>query len=126
MPNIEMKKDPNQTAFARQLRQKQTDAERALWARLRRKSIAGARFRRQQPVDRYIVDFACLEEHLVIEIDGGQHAGDNGVSRDERRSMRLRQLGYRVLRFWDNEVLTNTDGVVERITEVLTYSPPSP
>ena len=121
-----MKKDPDQTSFARGLRQKETDAERALWARLRRKSIAGANFRRQQPVDRYIVDFACLEEHLVIEIDGGQHADDNGVRRDKRRSVRLGQLGYRVLRFWDNEVLTNTDGVVERITEVLSYRTPSP
>src|SRR5438105_12138479 len=96
-------------ATARRLRRDQTDAERVLWFRLRDRRLGGMKFRRQMPVDRYIVDFLCADARLVIEIDGGQHA-----ERDEsNRKMILEAMGYLVLRFWNNEVLRNTDGVVE-------------
>ena len=114
-----MKKSRGQIAFARQLRQKQTDAERALWMRLRRKQVEEVRFRRQQPVGPYIVDFASFEKKLVIEIDGSQHNGEKVKDRDEQRAMWLKERGYHVLRFWNNEVLLNMEGVLERIREAL-------
>src|SRR3989344_2565986 len=92
---------------ARRLRRSQTDAERKLWLSLRARQITSAKFRRQHPIGRYIVDF-CFPEHcLVVELDGGQHAAQ--LSRDRHRSEFLVQRGYRVLRFWDHEVLKNTD-----------------
>ena len=107
---------------ARQLRHNQTDVEAKLWARLRGRQIASAKFRRQYPIGQFIVDFCCFEQRLVVELDGGQHA-DAGRF-DQRRSDFLVAKGYRVLRFWNNDVTENIDGVLERISEALT--PPSP
>ncbi len=99
-----------------------TDAESRLWMRLRREQIPGFRFRRQVPIGTYVADFACLKAHLVIEVDGSQHARD--VQQDQRRTAWLASQGYRVLRFWDNEVLLQTDGVVDSIYQTLQKPPP--
>jgi len=114
-----MKNNVEQTAFARELRQKQTKAERLLWRKLRSKQLQGVKFRRQQPIGPYIVDLASFERKLVIEIDGGQHNKEAVRGRDEERVVWLKERGYRVLRFWNNEVLTNVEGVLERISEAL-------
>ncbi len=112
-------KSSAQTAFAKNLRQRQTDAERKLWAKLRSKQLEGVKFRRQQPIGPYIVDFVSFEGKLVIEIDGGQHNEDTIRKKDEARTALIEGKGYRVLRFWDNEVLTNIEGVLEKIRELL-------
>lgn len=96
------------------LRTNATDAERALWQRLRAKQIR-LRFRRQFPIGPYIVDFVCLRAKLVIEVDGGQH----GVERDAVRTKWLEERKYKVLRFWNNDVLDNMDGVLRVIEEEL-------
>jgi very-short-patch-repair endonuclease len=108
---------------ARRLRRNQTDAERILWLRRRDRRLNGLKFRRQVPIDRYVVDFFCTEAHLVIEVDGGQHA-----SADEtKRTSTLEAMGYLVLRFWNNEVHENIEGVLESILNALDRSdPPHP
>jgi very-short-patch-repair endonuclease len=100
------------TSFAKNHRKNQTEAEMALWRRLRSKGMPGLKFRRQQPIGVYIVDFVCLEKKLIIEVDGGQHANSE---EDRRRDAWLQGEGYSVLRFWNNEVLGNLDGVMEII-----------
>jgi very-short-patch-repair endonuclease len=102
---------------ARQLRKNQTDAERRLWQMLRNRSIAGCKFRRQHPVGPYICDFACVDCQLVIEVDGGQHATQ--AEKDEVRSAYLESQGFKFLRFWNHEVLTETDAVLRRILEMV-------
>lgn len=102
---------------ARNLRNNQTDAEKKLWHRLRRKSLGGVQFRRQAPIGKYIVDFACYDPHIVIELDGGQHA--NQQAYDGKRDAWLRTQGFLVLRFWNHEVIANVDGVIEVIVESL-------
>jgi very-short-patch-repair endonuclease len=102
---------------ARQLRRNQTDAEKRLWARLRSRQLNGFKFRRQFVIGPFITDFCCFEQRLVVELDGGQHASKTAT--DETRSAFLHSCRYTVLRFWDNEVLTNIDGVLERIAQVL-------
>jgi len=114
-----LKKSQEQIDFARELRQKHTDAEKALWMRLRNRQLEGVKFRRQQPMDSYIVDFASFERKLIIEIDGGQHNEERIKERDEERTTRLKERGYEIIRFWNNEVLTNMEGVLERIREAL-------
>ena len=94
-----------------------TDAEIRLWSRLRRKQLDGFRFRRQQPIGPYIVDFFCPAAKLVIEVDGGQHA--QRENEDTSRTCWLEEHGYRVVRFWNNEVLANTDSVTWAILETL-------
>jgi len=86
----------------------------------------GVKFRRQQPIDDYIVDFVSFENRLVIEVDGGLHDHPANRFSDERRMAHLRESGFQVIRFWDNEVLTNTEGVAIRIGQVLKSSIPSP
>ena len=103
--------------YARKLRQAQTDAERRMWMLLRDRRLSGVKFRRQHPIGGYIADFCCPEARLIIEIDGGHHASNR--SADATRSRVLEVHGYRVLRFWNNEVLGNTAGVLERIVEAL-------
>ena len=98
---------------ARRLRNKATDSERRLWHHLRNRQLGGYRFRRQVPVAGFIADFACLDARLVIELDGGQHQ-DRRIY-DERRDRRIEACGYRVLRFWDNQVLQETVAVLEVI-----------
>lgn len=108
-----------QTALARKFRQRQTDAESKLWAKLRNKQLEGVKFRRQQPIGPYIVDFVSFERKLVIEVDGGQHGGIRVREKDKARTALIMAKGYRVLRFWDNEVSNNIDGVLEKIRQVL-------
>ena len=102
--------------IARRLRSNPTDAEKRLWSRIRNKQLGGFRFRRQQPIGAFVVDFFCPEANLIVEVDGGQHA-DN--PRDEARTRWLEARGYRVVRFWNNEVLGNTDGVLETLLGAL-------
>ena len=102
---------------ARELRKNLTDAEARLWARLRRQQLDGFRFRRQHPIGPYIVDFFCPAAKLIIEVDGGQHATDQ--QRDDRRTHWLEVRGYRVIRFWNNDVLGNTEGVLQTIQQAL-------
>jgi very-short-patch-repair endonuclease len=108
---------------ARRLCSNQTDAEHILWLRLRDRRLNGLKFRRQVPIDRYVVDFFCADAHLVIEVDGGQHA----TADESSRTKVLQSMGYLVLRFWNNEVHGNIDGVLESILSVLDRSdPPHP
>jgi len=112
---------------ARRLRRDQTDAERVLWFRLRDRRLAGWKFRRQAPIDRYVVDFVCADARVIVELDGGQHA--ERTEQDRARTAVLEAMGYLVLRFWDNDVLGNTDGVVETILNTLhqqALEPPQP
>jgi lysyl-tRNA synthetase class 2 len=113
------------TSFARRLRRDQTDAERVLWFRLRDRRLNGLKFKRQVPIDKYIVDFCCADARLIIELDGGQHA-----TRDEtNRTAIVEAMGYVVLRFWNNDVLSNTDGVLEEILKTVNHraqEPPHP
>jgi very-short-patch-repair endonuclease len=104
------------TTMARRLRRDATDAERRLWYRLRSRQIGGAKFVRQEPVGPYVVDFACRELRFIVEVDGGQHATD---PRDAVRDKWLSDHGYRMLRFWNNDVLANTEGVLEAIAAAL-------
>ncbi|MFC4765070.1 endonuclease domain-containing protein [Dyella koreensis] len=109
---------------ARTLRRAQTDAEQALWYRLRGRHLLGWKFRRQHEIGSYIVDFVCADAALIVELDGGQHADQ--VAYDERRSFELQTMGYRVLRFWNNDVLTNLESVLEVIVEALATPAPHP
>jgi adenine-specific DNA-methyltransferase len=108
----------------RELRTLQTDAERLLWSHLRDRRLRGAKFRRQHPIGPFITDFCCPEEGLVIELDGGQHA--SRAEADRRRSEFLAARAYRVLRFWDHDVLQATDAVLERIYRALDDPHPLP
>lgn len=108
---------------AKSLRRTMTAAEQRLWYHLRAHRFMGLKFKRQKPMGRYVVDFVCLERKLVIELDGGQHA-DN-IEYDHERDAWLRSEGYTVLRFWNNQLMENMDGVLDQI--LLTLSPgPSP
>lgn len=98
---------------ARQLRKSMTDAEKRLWYLMRRHNLEDKLFRRQVPIGDYVIDFACLAERLLIEVDGGQHAAQ--AQQDARRTAWLEARGFRVMRFWNNEVLGNTEGVLEVI-----------
>ena len=115
------KTPPKSLEQARKLRREMTDAERALWRLLRDRRLSGWRFRRQEPIDRYIVDFICFEARLVIEVDGGQHFESEA---DKVRDGHLQSQGFRVLRFWNNDVLTNADGVHRIFTEALARCAP--
>jgi very-short-patch-repair endonuclease len=109
---------PNRRAIriARRLRVNQTDAEGVLWNRLRNRQIDGHKFVRQEPIDTYICDFVCREKMLVIEVDGGQH---NDSRKDAIRDQRLANDGYKVLRFWNNDVLDNVDSTLITIQSAL-------
>ena len=102
---------------ARALRKRMTDAERLLWRYLRNRELGGWKFRRQYPVGPFIVDFICVEKNVVIEVDGGQHAENEAL--DLQRSAYLNKMGYRVFRFWNNEVLQETEAVLEAIFAIL-------
>jgi very-short-patch-repair endonuclease len=109
---------------ARRLRRSQTDAERASWFRLRDRRLQGLKFRRQVLIGNYVVDFCCEAGRLVIELDGGQHAERS--EHDAARTADLQSRGYLVLRFWNNDVLRNTSGVLESILDTLASDPPHP
>ena len=107
--------------LARRLRREATDAERRLWSRLRDRQVDGVKFRRQVPIATFVADFASVEAKLVIEVDGSQHA--QAVEADRLRSDALGSAGYLVLRFWNNEVLENIDGIVREIERTLAARP---
>jgi very-short-patch-repair endonuclease len=111
--------------FARVMRHEQTDAERKMWALLRSRRLQRFKFRRQHPIAGYIVDFICLAEKLVVELDGGQHLDLQQAEYDERRTARLMELGMRVLRFTDLDVLRE-NAVLEKIYNSLVAEEPSP
>ncbi|HVI59822.1 MAG TPA: endonuclease domain-containing protein [Luteimonas sp.] len=112
----------------RKLRKTPTDAEMLLWRHLRGRQLEGCKFRRQHPLLDFVVDFTCLERRIVVELDGGQHA--DAEHYDTRRTATLEKAGFAVLRFWNNEVFENIDGVLEVILQTLlqraTPSPPNP
>ena len=105
------------TKAARTLRKNSTDAERKLWYSLRARQLNGYKFKRQQPLGNYIVDFVCFKKRLIIEVDGGQHAVNR--KKDIKRDNWLKREGYQVVRFWNNDVLGNHEGVLSVITKHL-------
>lgn len=109
---------------ARQLRRNQTDAEQAIWARLRDRQLCGAKFRRQHPIGPFIADYCCPQSKVIVELDGGQHAVQ--VAADQKRSRFLEEQGYEMLRFWNHDVLKDTVAVLERIAEALSDPHPCP
>jgi len=112
-------KKRNKITIARKLRIHSTDTEKYLWKYLRGRQLEEFKFRRQHTIGKYIVDFINLERKIIIEVDGGQHLENK---KDKLRDKWLEEKGYEVLRFWDNEVLTNIEGVLESIRKKL-YSP---
>ena len=110
--------------YARQLRKNSTREERILWHNLRSRNFLGYKFRRQEPIEDYIVDFIGYEKKLVVELDGSQHAQDEGIVTDIERDNLLKENGFKVLRFWNNEITSNLNGVLLRIKEELEQ--PSP
>jgi very-short-patch-repair endonuclease len=110
--------------IARKLRRNQTDAERKLWFCLKDRRLDNLKFRRQAPVDRYVADFLCADAHLIVELDGGQH--DPNSENERARTHQLEAMGYFVLRFWNDDVLNNIDGVLERIIETARPIAPHP
>jgi very-short-patch-repair endonuclease len=108
MPNL---------SFARALRRNQTGAEALLWSRLKNRQLCSRKFRRQMTIEGFVVDFACVEAKLIVELDGGQHADSTDV--DRARSGKLERAGYLVIRFWNDEVFQNLDGVLETIRATL-------
>jgi very-short-patch-repair endonuclease len=111
---------------ARQLRKSMTPQEIKLWVRLREWKKRGFHFRRQSPREGYIVDFVCMRERLVVEVDGGQHNESEHKARDDRRDKRLEVQNFKVLRFWNNEIDRNLDGVLEMIDRALQRNRPHP
>ena len=107
------------TSRSRALRQNSTDAERKLWSVLRGRQLNGFKFRKQVEIDGYIVDFLCLEKRPIIEVDGGQHSPE----RDARRTAYLESQDFRIIRFWNNDVLQNLEGVWTTIEAALTTPP---
>ena len=110
-------RDPKSISLARNLRRNESDAERKLWSKLRSRQFDNLKFRRQHPIGKYIVDFVSIEKKIIVEVDGGQHNELNNIENDKQRTIRLENEGYTVLRFWNNDVLTNIEGVVIRILE---------
>jgi very-short-patch-repair endonuclease len=116
-------KDQKRAERAQSLRRALTQAELTLWIRIRGRRLGGFKFARQEPIDRYYVDFVCRERRLIIELDGGQHAES---PEDRHRDRALCALGYRVIRIWNNDVIENLDGVLQRFLSELEQSPLSP
>ena len=114
-----VKLEDKKSKIAQKLRNNSTDTEKYLWKYLRGRQLEGFKFRRQHPIGKYIVDFINLERKIIIEVDGGQHLENK---KDELRDKWFEEQGYEVLRFWNNEVLTNIEGVLESIRKKL-YSP---
>ncbi|TMH30258.1 MAG: DUF559 domain-containing protein [Betaproteobacteria bacterium] len=111
---------------ARALRRSSPDAEHALWQRLRNRQLDGYKFRRQHPIGGYFADFMCVEAGLIVELDGGQHFEVEGLERDARRTVKLNELGFHVLRFTDREALIERDAVMARVLDWLTLHHPHP
>jgi very-short-patch-repair endonuclease len=113
-----------QTDTARELRRNMTDAERVLWNRLKARRLDGIKFRRQEQIGRFIVDFICFERGIVVEADGGQHAVER--EKDDERTRWLNSQGFTVLRFWNNNILANPEGVMETIRSACMVTPSPP
>ena len=105
--------------LARTLRKNQTPQEKILWGTLRNFQVKGLKFRRQYPIEEYIVDFACKEIKLVIELDGGQHNKEENIKYDKNRTLFLENKGYKVIRFWNNEIDNNIEGVYKTILDYI-------
>ena len=116
-------KDQKRAERARSLRSAPTPAEFALWTRIRGRQLGGFKFVRQEPIDRYYVDFVCRERCLVSELDGGQHSER---PEDKQRDNALGALGYRVIRIWNNDVIENIDGVLQTLLSELEKQPLTP
>ncbi len=112
-----------QLEFAKQLRHQMTESETRLWRHLRAHRMAGGKFKRQQPIGPYVVDFVHFGARLIVEADGGQH---NGAPRDSRRDAWLRAQGFKVMRFWNNEIMINLEGVLASVMAELAKFPLSP
>ncbi len=106
-------------SLIRYLRYNMTGQERKLWQIIRKRAINNFRFRRQYPIGKYIVDFICREKKLIIEVDGGQHNTKENIQADKERTEYLESKGYKVLRFWNNEIDKNIEGVYSKILQVL-------
>jgi very-short-patch-repair endonuclease len=116
-------KDPKRAERARSLRRASTQAELALWTRIRGRQLGGFKFVRQEPIGRHYVDFVCRDRHLIVELDGGQHSES---TQDRQRDSELCALGYRVIRIWNNDVIDNLDGVLEMLLSELEKWPLTP
>ena len=112
------KLDPQLLIFAKSMRHTATDAENLMWQLFRNKRFMNLKFRRQHVIAPYIVDFFCHELGLVIELDGGQHGIDDAVEYDAERTKFLEALGFNVVRFWNHDVLGNTEVILEHLWEV--------
>jgi very-short-patch-repair endonuclease len=109
---------------AKSMRRELTNAEKLFWWEVKDRRLEGHKFRRQHPIGPYIADFACIEGKLVVEVDGGQHA--DAVTYDQQRDSYLQAQGFRVLRFWNADVLTNMEGVIDAVLSVLNGATGSP
>ena len=109
---------PN-TNKARKLRQNLTEQEAVMWHFLRNRGVNGFKFRRQYPIGNYVVDFVCRELKLIIELDGGQHNEPTNIEYDQKRTQYLNEKGYRVIRFWNNDIDENLEGVYQSILKAL-------
>ena len=107
------------TNLARTLRKNSTKQERILWKILRNRQFKNLKFKRQIPIDKYIADFVCEEKKLIIEIDGGQHNKEENISKDNIRTKILTDEGYKVVRFWNNEIENNLEGVYKKLLDVI-------
>lgn len=116
---MKIRSEPYLKPYSRDLRNNMTEAERRVWYYIRNKQLEGIQFYRQRPVGPYIVDFYCPRKRLIIEIDGSQHLTPEGLKKDAIRDAFLRKLHFRVLRFNNSEVMTNIEGVIERVMEYL-------
>ena len=105
--------------YARSMRKNSTKQESVLWSILRNRQFENLKFRRQYPIGNYIADFVCLEKNLIIEIDGGQHNTPDNIVYDRQRSEYLKSLGYKVVRFWNNDINENIDGVYQKLLELI-------
>jgi len=122
-----VRRDPIYTERARDLRKNANDAEQRLWSYLRGRQLDGYKFRRQHALGQYIADFVCLPAHLVVELDGDTHGNDERERLDAIRTESIERAGYRVIRFWNDQVFNNADGIIEEISNALrTASFPSP
>jgi very-short-patch-repair endonuclease len=110
-------RDPKPIIFARNLRRNESDAERKLWSKLRSRQFENLKFRKQHPIGKYIVDFVSFEKKIIIEVDGSQHMEPRNNEKDMERTKYLEDEGYTVLRFWNNDVLTNIEGVGLKLLE---------
>jgi very-short-patch-repair endonuclease len=113
------KNRPDARSYAKVLRARMTDAEVILWSRLRRNAIEGRHFRRQHPIGPYVAAFVCLPLRLIVEVDGATHGTDEEILHDRRRDAYLRDRGFVVLRFWNQEIYENLDGVLQKIWSVV-------